>query len=311
MTATFRTKGLLSSQFLIDAEEIMLKGTIRGEHLEMDSVSTSVFEAIQGRILDLSAKKLKVDTDIESEEDFEVQIDENVGILVKKSGEVIFSINPGTGDAYFKGDASINNGIFRGSIESGPMVLNLSPPATSSYDIEGKIYIFLNNIVSDVGISSGKYACTGTYNSINLGAIEFTFITSYPTYEYYQFYLSGSHQHFRKWIRTPTRYDCSIKLYNRADGVIYSESDYYESQSTWTILSDEDCGDIGWSINDPPPSPNPAPATGGTKQFPSYGSISFTAGAYTFKLLNLPLYSEDFVAGTVYRDSNGFLKVKI
>jgi hypothetical protein len=41
MTATFRTKGLLSSQFLVDAEEIFMKGTLTGEYIKANSITAS------------------------------------------------------------------------------------------------------------------------------------------------------------------------------------------------------------------------------------------------------------------------------
>ena len=314
LTQTFKTKGLLSSQFLVDAEEIMLKGTIRGEHLEMDSVSTSVFEAIEGRIQELSAKQLKVDTDPASGTDFEVYIDENNGILVKKNNVIIFSVNPSTGKVYLYGDADIEDGLFRGSIQSGPLTLNKSPPANSSFTISGSIALFLINLCNSTGLSAGTFVCSGNYGANTLGKVQFWLTKTAKTYTYEQFggyYWKTTFWTTHIWERHPFYYEASIKLFNTSGGLLCNYYDSYETASSWYLDHDED------SVGDPttmprdPPSPIDVPASGGTWNFGSTGTLSFTAGAYTFKLENLPVgYSAGYAAGTAYLDENNFLKIK-
>ena len=315
MTSTFQSKGLLSSQFLLDADEVFMTGTIRGRHLEMESVSTEIFNATKARIQNLSAKSVLVDTNPNSTTDFEVEINEGSGIIVRKSGTVIFAVNPSTGKCYLHGDIDVDDGMFRGSIASGPLTLNKNPPTSSSFTISGSVVSFVNNLGNTTGLTSGRFACTGTYSGNELGAIEFVRNQTSKTYTQEEWVWSGYKSFYTVyvWTRNLTRSDVSIKLYRKSDNAkLCDYSDYYEPASSWVRDSRRsDHGEWGGGSATPAPSPNPSTALGGSVSFGSSGSLSFTASAFTFKLENLPVgYSSSYPAGTAYLDANGFLKIK-
>jgi hypothetical protein len=301
MTATFTAKGLLSSQFLVDADELFLKGTIKAEHLDIDTISAFVIDAVQANISDLTTKKLQVDSDPQSNLDFEIYINESTGILAKKNNAPIFSVNP-SGNAFFSGD-----------IEAGPLKFNRSPAGNSSFNITGNIKDFIISIVDATGINGGKVACSGSYLGEEIGAIYLQKTVGQTVYNYQQYGDYFYKYLYYSWIWTATvpTYDIAIILYRKSDGsVLFSFSDHFEPATSWVQ------GPLGYGDGDPrigspnPPSPNPKAQIGGTAQFSSGGTLSFTAGTYTFRLSNLPVgYSSSYPEGTVYKDTNGFLKV--
>jgi hypothetical protein len=311
----FRTHGLLSSQFLVDADDVLLNGTIKGKKLEMESVATDVFKAIKARIQELSAKKLKVDTDVESSDDFEVYIDEDNGILVKNAGITIFSINPTTGKIYIYGTADIEDGTFRGSVESGPLILNKGAPASSNFTIQGIIANFILNVVSATRLNGAIAACSGTYQGVDIEAVYLQAVSSPKTYTYRQwgpaYYKAWCY--YYDWTATTTAYDLTIKFYKKSDhSELFSHTEHYEPSAQWVQgtqhTAEYDAYKYTW---DPEPSPNPKAQIGGTQTFGATGTLSFTALAFTCKLVNLPTgYSSDYAAGTIYVDQNGFLKIK-
>jgi hypothetical protein len=256
---------------------------------------------------------LKVDTDLGSETDFEVYADENNGILVKKNGTVIFSVNPESGKVYLYGDADILNGIFRGSIASGPLTLNKSPPVNSSFTISGSIAQFLIDLYNSTGLSGGTFACSGAYGASTLGKVQITITKTAKTYKYTQV-KSQNYKNWWNcdfWERDTFYYSVSITLYDVNQAAVFSNTDTYETASTWHVVSSA-VADIGlFGPTTPAPSPLNVAASGGTVNFGSAGTLSFTAAAYTFKLESLPIgYSAGYAAGTAYLDENGFLKIK-
>lgn len=163
MTATFTAKGLLSSQFLVDAEELFLKGTIRAEYLDIDTISAFVINAVQANIDNLAAKKLTIDTDPNANTDFETYIDKDNGILAKANNQIIFQAAP-NGSAYFKGaidasmlnvSGSINAGVFATQDFNIPQQTISTPTATHWY--VGSLLDALSSL------AVGEYSCSGTW----------------------------------------------------------------------------------------------------------------------------------------------------
>ena len=338
--------GALSSQFLVDADEVFLPGTIRGRHLEMESISAELFTAMQARIQDLSAKRLKVDTDPAAGNDYEVYIDESNGILCKIDGETIFSIDPITKKLMLRGEIYATGGSFEGSIHAGPMEFNLAPPSSTTLQIAGYVADFILNIEASTGLTGGRFACSGVYNIQALSSIEFSITRSISTYEYkqktgttqesylvweiidpggwyydefgYPHYIPPTYgyvTHYRTvdtwvlWRRQPIRSSCTIKLYNTAGTVVENLAEWYEPSSIWI-----NTGETGTGENNGTAAPtNPAEATRQNVSFPlSAGNISLTASARTFKFVGLPSgYDANYEPGIVYVDSDGFLKIKI
>jgi hypothetical protein len=309
--------GALSSQFLVDADEVLVPGTIRGRHLEMESVSTEIFTAISARIQELSAKRVFIDTDPGLKTDFEVYIDEDHGILVKKNNTVILSVNPDTGRVYLYGDADIEDGIFRGSIESGPLILNKNPPTSASKMISGSLITFLQELKAETGLHTGTFQCSGTYDGVQIGKISINLVESIQTYETtrklgYWWDFSVYHYSWFKFTRSKTTYNGSIVLYRADNGeVLYTASDAYSPDSNWTVSEDLSFTSSNYQSWPNEGYPANEPASGGTVSFPASGSLSFTSTAFTYKLLNLPSgYSSAYPTGTVYIGTDGALKIK-
>lgn len=309
--------GALSSQFLVDADEVLVPGTIRGRHLEMESVSTEIFTAISARIQELSAKRVFIDTDPGLETDFEVYIDDDHGILVKKNNTVILSVNPDTGRVYLYGDADIEDGIFRGSIESGPLILNKNPPTSASKMISGSLITFLQELKAETGLHTGTFQCSGTYDGVQIGKISINLVESIQTYETtrklgYWWDFSVYHYSWFKFTRSKTTYNGSIVLYRADNGeVLYTASDAYSPDSNWTVSEDLSFTSSNYQSWPNEGYPANEPASGGTVSFPASGSLSFTSTAFTYKLLNLPSgYSSAYPTGTVYIGTDGALKIK-
>ena len=163
MTATFTEKGLLSSQFLVDADELFLKGTIKAEYLDIDTISAFVINAVQANIDNLAAKKLTIDTDPNSNTDFETYIDKDNGILAKANNQIIFQTAP-NGSAYFKGaidastlnvSGSINAGVFATQDFNIPQQTISTPTATHWY--VGSLLDALSSL------AVGEYSCSGVW----------------------------------------------------------------------------------------------------------------------------------------------------
>lgn len=336
--------GALSSQFLVDADEVLVPGTIRGRHLEMESVSTEVFQAIQARIQELSAKRLKVDTNPAIDTDFEVKIDEDNGIIVRIDGRTIFSIDPITKKLVLRGEMYAEGGSFDGSIHAGPMEFNLSPPSSTTLQIASYVADFILGLETSTGLTGGRFSCSGNYGAEILSSVEFSITRSTSTYEYkqktgttqesYQVYemtdpggvwydeFGFSHfvppsyawvTHYRTvdtwvlWRRQPIRSSCTIKLYNTAGTVIEDLAEWSEPSSSWI-----NTGTTGTGVNDGAAAPtNPAAATRQNVSFSASGTLSLTASARTFKFVGLPAgFDANYEAGIVYVDSSGFLKIK-
>jgi len=337
--------GALSSQFLVDADEVLVPGTIRGRHLEMESVSTEVFTAIQARIQALSAKRLRVDTNPAIGTDFEVYIDEDNGILCKIDGETIFSIDPITKKLVLRGEVYAEGGSFEGSIHAGPMEFNLAPPSSTTLQIAGYVADFILGLETSTGLTGGRYSCSGNYGEETLSAVEFSITRSTSTYEYKQktgttqesyqvyemtdpggvWYDEFGLPHFVPptyawvtyyrtvdtwvlWRRQPIRSSCTIKLYNTAGTAIENLAEWSEPSSTWI-----NTGTTGTGTNDGTAAPtNPAAALSQGVSFSVSGTLSLVASARTFKFMGLPAgYDANYEAGIVYVDSSGFLKIKI
>lgn len=241
----------------------------------------------------------------------------SAGLLTATNANITGKVNATSGS--FSGTIDADDGFFGGSIESGPLILNKNPPATTNLTISGGVITFLQNLTSSTGLTSGTFACTGTYNSVNIGSVTFSLSSTSTNYNYtYRWHWGpflGNYTYVTEnYRRTAVNYTGSISFY-RADNEqqLYSSSDTYSPASNWGLISsssfESSSFNSGWDTS---PVPANVGASGGTVNFGSSGSISFTAGAYTYKLVNLPAgYSSSYATGTVYYDSNGFLKIKI
>jgi len=80
-----------------------------------------------------------------------------------------------------EGRFECSNGLFKGSIDSGPLKLNVNPSSYSYFSANGSYIIDVYNALHDKGINNGQnYDITGTINGIVLGN-KITMSTSYNT----------------------------------------------------------------------------------------------------------------------------------
>ena len=106
----------------------------------------------QAFIKNLVVRKLKIDTDDKTHQDFEVDINDEVGISVRNKGVELFKVSPNTG-AYFSG-----------SIKAGPLELDNTPEKIPDYKASSVSTLFLvdylhnkQHIPMDIYISNTKY----------------------------------------------------------------------------------------------------------------------------------------------------------
>lgn len=166
---SLRTAGLLGSQITLDADEILMGGKVRAANIYTDEITigtsqvSGLTEIGSGKIKtnlinadELVVKKLAIDSNPNTSTDFEVNIDEINGIIIRKNGIVLFSVLP-NGDAILRNavidnvsmqntemvDVSIyGRSLFMGDIDSGPLLLSSSQAAGNyhSYAATTTIY---------------------------------------------------------------------------------------------------------------------------------------------------------------------------
>jgi len=253
-------------------------------------------------------------------------------------------------DVVVRGTVYATDGTFSGSINSGPLMLNKNPPSTTSTTITSgnSVVTWVRALQSAASINSGSYNCSGTYNSTALGRLELAVTSESVVYEQWQ--KTGTHTvtsttwnpwatyiaptmwtdsfgfvHFTAgywqgayvtstvtveddvlWRRTETKTTYILKLYSSSNASLLSTTDWYETGSSWT-----NTGTTGENKSASTSAPTAASATQGTVTFGASGSVSFTANAFTYRLLNLPTADTGLPTGTVYQDSSGYLRIKL
>ena len=157
-----RAAGLLGSQITLDADEILMGGKVKAKNIDVEDLNalgtitvgmsrvTGLTEISDGKIKtnlintdELVTKRLAIDSNPNSSTDFEVNINETNGIIIRKNGDVLFSVLP-SGNATLRdavmqnvsmqnaemADVSISgNSLFIGDIDSGPLLLSSSQAA--------------------------------------------------------------------------------------------------------------------------------------------------------------------------------------
>lgn len=223
-------------------------------------------------------------------------------------------------DATFTGTVDCHSGIFRGSIEAGPLELNMSTPAAQSFTTTSKTLRTFMNELAAAGIAAGSYPATGTYNGTAIGKITLTktgpvqstigtatsrtLFVHYPANDPNAWYYSvGS------WAKYRYTETYNIIIYGTdLTTVLYTSGGtktYYPS-SAWENTGYYYVGPGGWQST----IAAPTGTTAGLEESPlattmATGSPSFNAGSYTYRLLNLPSYTANLPAGTVYLVASG------
>ena len=141
--------------------------------------------------------------------------------------------------------------------------------------------------------------------------------TTSDAYYYYSWRTGGFGPYFTKieefWRLSRFPASIIVKFF-RADtnAELASFSDIKTPSATWAY-TEVATGSIPYDPGTGGSRPNPTTvaATAGTVSFPASGTLSFSASAFTYKLIGLPSgYSSGYELGTVYVDANGFLKLK-
>lgn len=241
--------------------------------------------------------------------------------------------------AVFRGHLEAASGLFNGSIESGPLNLNISPPVTSSRSTNGRTVVsFIDELLSH-GVLQGAYTCSGSYNGQTVDRIQFSigaptthktaqraetwFIESvwYPgwsTYlgngEYLTYPAGWLYYNSKQnWASHVRRYPYTLVM-TRGSVEVTRVTGTSEQGSHWTK---EGASEIVSSTSNTSTTTAPVPTTAITTAVVapalSDGSLSFTNNAFTMRLENLPGYSSSLPRWTVYlaADGDGNYDVKV
>ena len=252
----------------------------------------------------LVTKKLLVDSDTANPDNFELAINEQVGILAKKGSEKIFEITP-DGQSFFSG-----------SIEAGPLLLSLKSPGEKKFDFPAgtRIYTICKEIAAGIkGI--GLFRCTGAYGNKHLKSVSISHQRKENSFddfggEYYTGNVGIWMAVYRKRFRADFVYEEGIIEFIYEDGmketikegktvVTYTRiGQWLIRKNSWDIYPDEA------AVKDPVNS-----SSGETKTENAI-KISINADSYTLLWRNLPLGTDpSYISGTVYRDNDGRLFV--
>jgi len=241
-------------------------------------------------------------------------------------------------NAVFTGIMQAAKGLFSGSIASGPLELNIEPPADASLTTGGKLVsAFIAELISS-GILAGSYNCSGIYNGSLVERVSFSIggpvIVSSETatsMDYTQtssklvpvgkdIYGNTIYWTACYWSRVTStwkrnRTERLNQITFRQNGTDVVVGGKTSPSETWQFLSS--ASDSGWSYHlTPADTPAPTGWTNAQDTTPALaiGTISFVKTAFSMKLVNLPAYSGSLPSWTVYLQSDGAgnydLKVK-
>lgn len=165
-----------------------------------------------------------------------------------------------------RGTAFIQAGSFSGSIQSGPLTLNISPPSSTTKSISAGVNLvtWMDEFISATGITEASVnVSSGTYNGTAVGRIDISRTYSYPSItQSGTFKVGGVHEAgqsgpvffnygFGIWVmtyywhqpyhtlhtRTPKRWSYSLAIYGTTGSLIASYSTTYDEASTWNSPS--------------------------------------------------------------------------
>ena len=182
--------GLLASQIQLNANQIVVQNGDKTAAAFIDGKLRAACIDAENLIV----QQLKIDSEKNSNQDFEAYFDKTRGLQIRNSGKDILKIDPKTGAAFFTGkvdfsgftriggNANIdgnaviggntiigNNCVVHGNIEAGPLILNNETENSTFYtfstwskDIANQVRSLINNL------------STGFLSKAFFGNIEFT-----------------------------------------------------------------------------------------------------------------------------------------
>ena len=218
--------GLLASQIQLNANQIVVQNG--------DKVAAAFIDGkLRAACIDaenLIVQQLKIDSEKNSNQDFEAYFDKTRGLQIRNKGADILKIDPKTGEAFFSGKLNATSGyfdniviagnsVFRGDIVSGPLELNDRNPSqqTEIFKINKgesstKLYRWLESKGTLGGMHNGDIVIDGHAA---------TYYETFPGYKYSVWFIRF--------------YDKDLKQLNISNSIFDIEFDDKETQFSHTL----------------------------------------------------------------------------
>jgi len=250
---------------------------------------------------ELITKKLHIDTDKNSNQDFEVDINEDIGISVRYKGQVVFEVSK-TGNAIFSGD------IITPPFE---LIQGVISPYNLTYNNELLAEIIRgskfakNNTIPFLG----SFLCSGTYQNKNVKRIEVYLKKESGTKTYYDKYVNVRYWRgsffYKKGnvLYKTTKYILNI-FFENGDKIEILEELVDKDTKSITTTSEEQRWPDGYLYEFEAPDSDVFPSLRINSLI-----MNINNNATTMRLKGIPLGDGNYERGTVY-DEDGFLKIK-
>ena len=255
----------------------------------------------QAFIKNLVVQKLKIDTDDTTHQDFEVDINEDIGISVRNKGQVVFEVSK-TGNAIFSGD------IITPPFE---LIQGVISPYNLTYNNELLAEIIRgskfakNNTIPFLG----SFLCSGTYQNKNVKRIEVYLKKESGTKTYYDKYVNVRYWRgsffYKKGnvLYKTTKYILNI-FFENGDKIEILEELVDKDTKSITTTSEEQRWPEGYLYEFEAPDSDVFPSLRINSLI-----MNINNNATTMRLKGIPLGDGNYERGTVY-DEDGFLKIK-
>ena len=112
--------GLLASQIQLNANQIVVQNGDKTAAAFIDGKLRAACIDAENLIV----QQLKIDSDKQSNQDFEAYFDKTRGLQIKNRGADILKVDPKTGEAFFTGKVQAIDGIFKGEIQATKGILD-------------------------------------------------------------------------------------------------------------------------------------------------------------------------------------------
>ena len=218
--------GLLASQIQLNASQIVVQNGDKTAAAFIDGKLRAACIDAENLIV----QQLKIDSDKQSNQDFEAYFDKSRGLQIRNKNKDILKIDPKTGEAFFTGRLNATSGyfdnivitgnsVFRGDIVSGPLELNDRNPSqqTEIFKINKgesstKLYRWLKSKGTLGGMHSGNIVIDGHAA---------TYYETFPGYKYSVWFIRF--------------YDKDLKQISISNSIFDIEFDDKETQFSHTL----------------------------------------------------------------------------
>lgn len=112
--------GLLASQIQLNANQIVVQNGDKTAAAFIDGKLRAACIDAENLVV----QQLKIDSDKNSDQDFEAYFDKIRGLQIKNRGADILKVDPKTGEAFFTGKVQAIDGIFKGEIQATKGILD-------------------------------------------------------------------------------------------------------------------------------------------------------------------------------------------